>query len=101
MAFEQLDIRGDILSFDRLKFYIKYEFEGSTHRYHPDIHVIYADGSQEIIEVKMLWQINDPRNQAKFTAAREYCQERGWKFSVWTEKELCMKIRGNQSSSYE
>jgi hypothetical protein len=87
-AYEILEKDKTVKSYDRCKFHIDYELDGEIHRYNPDIHVIYADGSQEIIEVKMLWEINKPINQAKFPAANEYCLANNLKFVVWDEKEL-------------
>lgn len=65
---------------------IKYEFEGSRHRYLPDILVEYHDGQIEVIEVKAQCFMNDPRNQAKFRAAQKWCAERRFKFCIWTER---------------
>lgn len=88
IAFKKLDAEENVLKYDRCRFFIEYYCEEKTSRYNPDIHIIYTDGVQEIIEVKMQWAMSLPKNQAKFVAAREYCRGRGWKFSVWTEKEL-------------
>jgi len=37
--------------------------------------------------VKM-WAIN----QAKWSAAKEYCADRGWEFRIFTEKQLGIEI---------
>lgn len=98
-AFKLLEKDEKVKVYDTCKFSIRYEFQGMLPRYLPDIHVTYTNGVEEIIEVKPNHQLMYPINQAKFKAAIPYCQERGWKFSVWTEKELGMKIRASQSSS--
>jgi hypothetical protein len=36
----------------------------------------------------MTWGINT----AKWKAAEEYCRDRGWKFQIFTEKELDIKF---------
>ena len=61
-----------------------------------------------IVEVKPLKQTQPPkipkrktksylyeirewgRNSAKWEAAKDYCEKRGWVFDVWTEKTLKM-----------
>jgi hypothetical protein len=90
-AYQLLEVDEKVKFYDRCKFCIKYfnPRVNGIRRYLPDIHIIYAnDGSQEIIEVKPDYLVNDPINQAKFKSAIPYCNERGWKFSIWTEKEL-------------
>jgi hypothetical protein len=36
----------------------------------------------------MTWGVNE----AKWKAATAYCEERGWKFKIFTEKELGLKF---------
>jgi hypothetical protein len=36
----------------------------------------------------MTWGVND----AKWKAAREYCDKKGWSFEIFTEKELGIKF---------
>ena len=52
---------------------IKYNWNGSIHRYLPDLVVLYTDGSFDMIEVKPEYQRKTTRNQAKFKAAKEWC----------------------------
>ena len=61
----------------------------------------------EMVEIKPFKQVQGPNphpkrrtkswmyevrtfvtNQAKWSAAREYCEDRGWNFRIITEKEL-------------
>lgn len=93
--------------------------DGKIHRYFPDfvIRVINNDGRKEtiMIEVKPEIQTRPPLlenkmtkgggiskryihevktwgiNEAKWKAASEYCEDRGWKFMVFTEKHLGIK----------
>ena len=81
-----------------------------THRYFPDFYIKYINKEgqviREIIEVKPHKQLFPPKepkrkskrffsevttyiiNQAKFCAAREYCEDRKLKFRILTEKEI-------------
>ena len=81
-----------------------------THRYFPDFYIKYINKEgqviREIIEVKPHKQLFPPKepkrkskrffsevttyiiNQAKFSAAREYCEDRKLKFRILTEKEI-------------
>ena len=87
--------------------------DGRIHRYFPDFYIKYKDTSgrikRSLIEVKPLSQCSPPkkpqrqtkrylneayeyaRNQAKWKAAKEYCDDRMWEFKVLTEKELGIK----------
>ena len=86
-------------------------FDGKVHRYYPDFFLKIKKGQTTemwIVEVKPLKQTQPPkipkrktksylyeirewgRNSAKWEAARNYCEKRGWVFDVWTEKTLKM-----------
>jgi len=84
-AFQILEQMSVVKRFTSKTQSIKYEFEGKTCRYLPDILVDYLDGSVEVIEVKAECFRNDLKNQAKFKAARKWCAERRCTFSIWTE----------------
>ena len=84
--------------------------DSRVHRYFPDFYIKVQENTGKIkrylIEVKPLKQTTKPkkpkrqtkgyireafeyaRNQAKWKAAREYCEDRMWEFKVITEKEL-------------
>ena len=64
---------------------VQYTFEGNIHEYNPDLKVCYDDGRIEIWEIKPSNQTNLPRNNAKWTACNQYCQQRGLGFMVLTE----------------
>jgi len=54
---------------------IPYKFEGLTKHYLPDLRIVYTDGTFELVEIKpeSLW--NNPKNQAKWKAARRWCKK--------------------------
>ena len=84
--------------------------DNRLHRYFPDFYIKYKDTSGKIktslIEIKPKRQCSPPKkpnkqnksyirevyeyakNQSKWEAAREYCDDRGWEFKVLTEREL-------------
>ena len=64
--------------------------KGKQRRYVPDVRITYTDGSTTLFEVKPK-RILDKQSKElkeKFSAARAYAAERGWKFSVVTENEI-------------
>lgn len=67
---------------------IKYLWRGAMLSYVPDALVKLRDGRVWVIEVKPSSQVGEPRNAAKFAAAREFCRSRGnhLRFGVATEK---------------
>jgi len=86
-------------------------FDGRVHRYYPDFFLKIKKGQMTemwIIEVKPSKYLKPPkegkrktksylyeirewgRNSAKWEAAKDYCEKRGWVFDVWTEKTLKM-----------
>ena len=84
--------------------------DNRVHRYFPDFYVKVKESTGEIkkylIEIKPLKQLSPPpkpkrqtkqylyeayeyaKNQAKWKAAKEFCDDRQWQFKVITEKEL-------------
>jgi hypothetical protein len=95
----------------------KSPIDGKYHRYFPDflVRMINKDGIEEtvLIEVKPYSQTMPPDiskknatktgrvsrrylnevktygiNDAKWTAAEEFCKDKGWKFIIMTEKEI-------------
>lgn len=87
--------------------------DNKIHRYFPDFYIKYINKSgktvKSLIEVKPLKQTTPPvkpkrktkgylyeayeyaKNQAKWKAARDFCDDRMWEFKVLTEKELGIK----------
>jgi hypothetical protein len=85
--------------------------QGKYRRYFPDFIIKYKSKSgemmTEMIEVKPKKEVIGPpenpkrrtkawyasvrtyiTNQAKWKAARKYCEERGWKFQIFTEDQI-------------
>ena len=76
------------------------------HRYFVDFTVTFKNGETHLVELKPKKETIPPKvpkkktqrylveamtfikNQSKWTAASKYAEERGWKFSVWTEVDL-------------
>jgi len=87
--------------------------DNRIHRYFPDFYIKYKDTNGKIkrslIEVKPFRQTQQPpilekktkgyiyevaeyaKNQAKWQAAKEFCDDRRWEFKIFTEKELGIK----------
>jgi len=87
--------------------------DNRIHRYFPDFYIKYKDTNGKIkrslIEVKPFRQTQQPpilekktkgyiyevaeyaKNQAKWRAAKEFCDDRRWEFKIFTEKELGIK----------
>ena len=87
--------------------------DNKVHRYFPDFYIKVQENTGKIkrylIEVKPLKQTTKPKkpkrqtksylrevyeyakNQAKWKAATEFCDDRMWEFKVMTEKELGIK----------
>lgn len=112
-----LDNRSDVISWGSEEVVIPYRspIDNRLHRYFVDFIVttINKDGIKEtsLIEVKPAAQTRPPVltegkkknryiqevmtwgvNEAKWKAATEYCNDRKWKFLIFTEKELDIKF---------
>jgi len=113
----KLDEHPDVISWGSEEVVIPYRspIDGRVHRYFVDFIVttINKQGIKEttLIEVKPASQTRPPVltegkknkryiqevmtwgvNEAKWKAATEYCKDRGWKFQIFTEKELGLKF---------
>lgn len=74
--------------------------DGSMHRYYPDYFVEFTDGTKMVIEIKPYNQTKKPlnencwaakewvRNKCKWKAAMEFCENKGYKFKILTEKTI-------------
>lgn len=111
-----LDAHKDVLQWSSEELFVPYRspIDGKIHRYFPDFLVKKrnSEGIQEtlMIEVKPFKETKPPVkqkratksylrevytwgiNSAKWEAAREYCNERKWKFMIVTENELGIKF---------
>jgi len=109
-----LDENPNVLSWASEEVNIKYlsPIDGRIHRYFPDFIAKIKTNSgikTYMIEVKPFHQTKEPEkkkrvtkkylqevatwgiNEAKWKAAKEYCEERKWNFVILTEKELFNK----------
>ena len=104
------DTTESVLEWGSEEFWIPYRspVDQRVHRYFPDFHMKLKEKNgvvkRYVIEVKPLRQTKPPikkktktflyesmeyaKNQAKWKAARAYCQERLYEFKIITEKEL-------------
>lgn len=89
-----LEDKNDVSKYNVEPIEIDYIFEGSPHRYIPDILVEYSDGKKQLWEIKPFHQRKLPKNQAKWKAANEYCKRRNWEFVVLTERGLRLFKKG-------
>ena len=107
-----LDDHRDVIKWGSEEVVIPYRspIDGRVHRYFVDFVVtkINKEGKREtsLIEVKPAAQTKPPErqtkktkryitevmtwgvNEAKWKAAKEFCEDRGWTFHVFTEREL-------------
>lgn len=107
-----LDDHKDVIQWSSEEFCIPYRspIDGKVHRYFPDFWVKKRnrEGVVDVmvVEIKPYYQTQPPKvqtnktkkylnevktwgiNQAKWSAAHEFCLDRGWKFVTMTEKEL-------------
>lgn len=86
-VFECLELIPEVCHYDAQPFKtgIPYLYKGDQHHYFPDISIQFADGHIEIWEIKPASQTMLPLNEAKWEAAKRYCEARNWEFIVITE----------------
>ncbi|MEW4425873.1 WYL domain-containing protein [Paenibacillus pabuli] len=78
-------------------FRIPYELDGRIKNYIPDVLVTYSNKEIKLIEIKVSGDINDPKNQAKFKVARNFCEERGYEFIILGVEGPRTNRRGRRS----
>lgn len=87
-----LDEAADyIVDFDTEQFMIPYTYyEGPsaiTYNYVPDFVLKTVNGKVFVLEVKPASQFDDPKNVAKWTAAKQWCWRQGARFLVVSDKD--------------
>ena len=102
-----LDRQPEVLLWSSEEIIIPYKdpIDGKWHRYFPDFWVR-TKTSESLIEIKPKKQTKPPKenpkhrrrflkevrvwgkNQAKWKAAQEFCEEKGWKWQIITEDTL-------------
>ena len=65
-----------------------FDEEGNRHTYTPDFKVFYKNGVIKIVEFSMFEKRQEPSIRRREKAARDYCEERGWEYVVYTERDL-------------
>lgn len=104
-----LDLNPDVVQWNSEEIVIPYicKTDGRAHRYFTDFYIVFKSGSTIIVEVKPSAQTTPPKpkqgkakaklihegltyakNYSKWCAAEKYCEERGWKFQIWSEEVL-------------
>lgn len=68
--------------------YVSNARTGKVRRYIPDMLVVRADGTRELIEVKPKRRLSNSRVKKKLAAAEIWCKENGVQMRVITEVEL-------------
>lgn len=107
------DLTENVNSWRSEEFFIPYisPIDGKVHRYFPDFFVKYKDRSI-VIEIKPQRDLKMPEknpkrktkswaysvkmwaiNQAKWKAAKEWCEDRKYEFKILTEKELGIDLK--------
>ena len=91
-----LEDKKDVTAYRAEPIEIDYYYEGSNHRYIPDILVEFNSGQKQLWEIKPKSQTKMPKNQAKWAAASDYCKKRNWEFIVLTERGLRLLKKGKK-----
>jgi hypothetical protein len=73
-------------------FCLEYHYEGTKHRYTPDILVVWG-AYQEVVEVQDDSEAELPENQATFALVGELLAEHGFHFRLWKRSEICAEPR--------
>lgn len=106
-AFKWCDDNKNIQSWSSEEIVIPYKgIDGRFHRYYMDLKITWNDGTTTLVEIKPEKQTKPPKkpkrqtkryitevktfatNSSKWIAAKDYAECRGWKFEIWTEKQL-------------
>lgn len=106
---EFLDEHPEVVEWSSEEIIIPYRcpIRRDIHRYFPDFWAKFVDGRQVLIEVKPKAQTKPPKkpeqkisrrykqeavtyviNEAKWQAARQYCDHKGWQFIIITEDQI-------------
>jgi hypothetical protein len=105
IAFKWVDTSKDVLKWSSEEIIVPYisPLDNKVHRYYPDMYI--QTNSQEfLVEIKPEKETRLPKNkkgkhfekqlrtyvvnQAKWKAAKEYAEQKGWVFKIITEKTL-------------
>ncbi len=81
--FQELDLDPEVKDYIPEPFRIPYEYRGKAHDYIPDILIRYTNSNQKLIEIKTLADVIMPRNKAKLTTAKIFCDSSNIEFEIW------------------
>lgn len=107
-ALKWCDLNPNVISFSSEEIIIPYicELDKKQHRYYVDLLIEFSNNEKLLIEIKPSSQTKPPirpkrktarfinesltyvKNLSKWKAADAYAKKQGWKFVIWTEKEL-------------
>lgn len=112
------DLNESVNQWRSEEFFIPYKspLDGKVHRYFPDFFVKYKDKNGNdrtlVVEIKPEKELKMPpvnpqkrtkswayqvqtwaKNQAKWEAAKEWCEDRNYEFRILTEKELGIQAK--------
>lgn len=88
-VYEILDHLSNVETYCAEPFSIPYYFQEKYKRHYiPDLLITYSNGSRRLVEIKPKFFVTDGKNQAKFEAARLFCENNGFQFAVWTEETI-------------
>jgi hypothetical protein len=93
--FKELDNDEDVLSYLPEPFKIPYQYDNKDSNYIPDVLIHYASGMIKLVEVKVLKEVPEPRNIAKFNAAKEYAKNNGMEFKI-----IVRHVQGSRANPY-
>ena len=82
-----LDYEREVDSYEEQPLIIEYIWQGKIRHYTPDFHAV-RNQHHELVECKPQSRLHTEENQRKFVAARQWCQESGWNFSIVTDGAL-------------
>ena len=107
-VFKWCDDTPSILKWSSEEIIVPYrcKTDNRVHRYYPDLYLEMDNGNEYLIEIKPKKETKEPerpsrktkkylnevmtyiKNQSKWETAQSYCEDRGWKFQVWTEDTI-------------
>jgi hypothetical protein len=116
--FQYCDLTENVISYQSEEFWVPYvsPIDNKTHRYFPDMKLKYKDKDGNtrtlVVEIKPAKELKMPDtnpkrrtkswaysvkmwaiNQAKWSAAKEWCADHNYEFRIFTEKELGIQTR--------
>ena len=81
-VYRVLDASDSVVSYLEQPVSLAYEWRGRIRRYFPDVAVKLADDRHFLLEVKPAFKWAEAINHAKWSAALQWCEQRGWRFVV-------------------